>query len=61
MACLYREVKARNYNFDVKNPHATEDAHADPEELLTKLVESERQTTMLRDQLKAILAEALSR
>ncbi len=55
------EVKARGYNLDFKNPHTVVDDHGDPEELLTKLNEAEGQTNSLRDQLKAILAEALLR
>jgi type I restriction enzyme M protein len=53
------EVKARGYNLDIKNPHTEEDDHGDPEELLAKLEESERETAKLRDQLKGILGEAL--
>ena len=55
------EVKARTYNLDFKNPHAVEDDHGDPEELLSKLNEGEKETASLRDQLKAILSEALLR
>jgi type I restriction enzyme M protein len=55
------EIKARNYNLDFKNPHVVADDHGDPEELLAKLDESEKQTAALRDQLKAILEEALLR
>ena len=55
------EVKARGYNLDIKNPHTVADDHGDPEELLAKLDEAEKQTAALRDQLKAILAEALLR
>lgn len=55
------EVKARGYNLDIKNPHTVEDDHGDPEELLAKLEESERDTAKLRDQLKSILEEALLR
>ena len=55
------EVKARNYNLDFKNPHVVADNHGDPEELLAKLDEAEKQTVALRDQLKAILEEALLR
>lgn len=55
------EVKARGYNLDFKNPHIVADDHGDPEELLAKLDEAERQVVVLRDQLKAILAEALLR
>ena len=55
------EVKARGYNLDFKNPHAVAEDHGDPEEQLAKLDEAERQTAALRDQLKAILEEALLR
>src|ERR1017187_3134841 len=55
------EVKARGYNLDFKNPHTAADDHGDPEELLAKLEEAEKQTAVLRDQLKAILSEALTR
>ena len=55
------EVKARGYNLDVKNPHANEDDHGDPEELLAKLAASTGEADTLRDQLKAILTEALTR
>jgi len=55
------EVKARGYNLDFKNPHAVADDHGDPEELLAKLDAAEGETARLRDQLKAILTEALAR
>jgi len=55
------EVKARGYNLDFKNPHTVADDHGDPEELLARLDEAEKQAAALRDQLKAILAEALLR
>ena len=55
------EVRARGYNLDFKNPHTVADAHGDPEELLARLDEAEKQTAVLRDQLKAILAEAVLR
>ncbi|MBR1329892.1 type I restriction-modification system subunit M [Bradyrhizobium ottawaense] len=55
------EVKARGYNLDIKNPHTVADDHGDPEELLASLAAAEDETTRLRDQLKAILAEALAR
>ena len=55
------EVKARGYNLDFKNPHTVAEDHGDPEELLSKLQEQEKQTVAVRDQLKAILAEALAR
>ncbi len=55
------EVKARGYNLDIKNPHAVADDHGDPETLLADLVRAETETAGYRDQLKAILAEALAR
>ena len=55
------EVKARGYNLDFKNPHTVADEHAAPGELLAKFNEAETQASILRDQLKSILAEALLR
>jgi type I restriction enzyme M protein len=55
------EVKARAYNLDIKNPHTVVDDHGDPGELLASLNAAEAETAKLRDQLKAILAEALAR
>lgn len=55
------EIKARGYNLDIKNPHTVEDNHGDPEELLAKLSAAEAEAAALRNQLKAILAEALLR
>lgn len=49
------------FNLDFKNPHAVADDHGDPGELLGKLNDAETQAATLRDQLKAILAEALLR
>ena len=55
------DVKARGYNLDIKNPHVVDPGHGDPEELLRALNAAEAETERLRDQLKAILAEALER
>jgi type I restriction enzyme M protein len=55
------DVKARGYNLDFKNPHTVADDHGDPEELLQQLNASEKETDLLRDQLKAILEKALLR
>lgn len=54
------EVKARGYNLDTKNPHSVEDHRGDPEDLLNALNTAEAETRRLRDQLKAILGEALT-
>ncbi|MBM3527718.1 MAG: SAM-dependent DNA methyltransferase [Alphaproteobacteria bacterium] len=55
------EVKARGYNLDIKNPHTVADDHGDPETLLADLNAAEAETVNLRNQLKAILGEALAR
>ena len=55
------DVKARDYNLDIKNPHAVAADHGDPEELLAALNRAEAETAKLRNQMKAILAEALAR
>jgi type I restriction enzyme M protein len=55
------DIKARGYNLDIKNPHTVADDHGDPETLLAELDAAETQTAKLRDQIKAILAEALLR
>jgi type I restriction enzyme M protein len=55
------EVKRREYNLDIKNPHAETEDHGDPEELLAELDKSEAEMTRLRDELKSILEEALLR
>lgn len=55
------DIKARNYNLDIKNPHegATE-AH-DPEVLLAEYATMQSDIANLRSQLKDILSEALDR
>jgi type I restriction enzyme M protein len=55
------EVKARGYNLDIKNPHRVAENHGDPEMLLEDLTNAEAEVAALRDQLKAILSEALAR
>jgi len=55
------DVKLRNYNLDVKNPHSVEEDHGDPVELLAQLDAAEAETAKLRDKLKNILEEALLR
>jgi type I restriction enzyme M protein len=55
------EIKARGYNLDIKSPHTVAEDHGEPEELLATLNAAEADTVRLRDQLKAVLAEALAR
>jgi type I restriction enzyme M protein len=54
-------IKARGYNLDIKNPHTVATDHGDPEQLLASLDAAEQRANALRDQLKAILSEALLR
>jgi len=53
------EIKARNYNLDIKNPHVGEQISHDPDELLAKYAKQQQTISDLRGQLKAILADAL--
>jgi type I restriction enzyme M protein len=55
------DIKARGYNLDIKNPHSVAEDHGDPETLLDDLARADAETARLRDQLKAILVEALVR
>ncbi len=54
------DIIARNYNLDIKNPHVVEEEQHDPDELLADYAEQQQHIQQLRDQLKTILAEALS-
>lgn len=54
------EIKSRNYNLDVKNPHAVEQVNHDPDELLKKYARQQKEIAGLREQLRAILADALT-
>lgn len=54
------EIKSRNYNLDIKNPHVGEQANHDPDELLEKYEKKQAEIQEIRDQLKSILADALS-
>ncbi len=54
------DIKARNYNLDIKNPHVVETEIHDPEVLLTMYAEQQQQIQAIRDQLKGILSVALS-
>lgn len=55
------DVKARGYNLDVKNPHQADVVEDDPEALLEALDQAEAEVVALRDQLKSIFVEALTR
>ena len=51
-----KEIKARNYNLDFKNPNIT-GAAENPQDALKSLLASEREVIKLREQLREILSE----
>lgn len=55
------DIKARNYNLDIKNPHDPGGESHDPDELLRDYAQLQAEIGGTRDALKAILAEALAR
>ncbi len=55
------DIVARNYNLDIKNPHVGEQISHDPDELLLLYEQQQADIASLRNQLKCILREALSR
>ena len=54
-----RDIKARNYNLDIKNPHSPEQVSHDPDELLADYAQLQARIARTRDELKAVLAAAL--
>ncbi len=54
------DLKARNYNLDIKNPHKDDQVIHDPDQLLMKYALQLEGISSLRDQLKVILTEALT-
>jgi type I restriction enzyme M protein len=54
------DIKARNYNLDIKNPHVSEQINHNPEELLKKYEKLQQEIASLRDRLKTILADSLN-
>jgi len=55
------ELQARNWNLDCKNPYVGEQVSHDPDELLRQYEAMQTEIADLRDQLRAVLAEALER
>lgn len=53
------EIKARNYNLDIKNPHSPDQISHDPVELLANYAQLQQQIANTRNELKAILSAAL--
>jgi type I restriction enzyme M protein len=56
----FAEIKERNFNLDNKNPHQEEIVLHDPEELLANYDKQQQDIQALRNQLKSILAIALT-
>ena len=54
------EIEDRGYNLDIKNPFTVDEDPEDPEILLTQLTSSDAEVSSLREQLKQVLAEALT-
>jgi type I restriction enzyme M protein len=53
------DIKARNYNLDIKNPHSPDQVSHDPDELLADYAQLQARIAQTRDELRAILAAAL--
>ena len=53
------QIKASNYNLDVKNPNKIDDAHRDPEELLAEYRQLMNEAAATRNTLKQELMKAL--
>ncbi len=53
------DIKARNYNLDIKNPHSPDAIAHDPDELLRDYAALQADIAATRDKLKGILAAAL--
>jgi len=54
-----KDIAERNYNLDIKNPHVGEQISHNPDELLAIYNKEQGEINSLRNQLKAILTEAL--
>lgn len=55
------DIKARNYNLDIKNPHIGEQISHDPDELLVQYANEMKEIAELRDQLRDLLNAAISK
>lgn len=55
------EIKARNYNLDIKNPHVGEQVIHDPNELLAKYAKQQAEVAAIREALKKELMASLGK
>jgi type I restriction enzyme M protein len=53
------DIRARNYNLDIKNPHSPDQVIHDPDSLLADYAQLQARIAKTRDELKAVLAAAL--
>jgi len=53
------EIKQRNYNLDIKNPHAIEEVIHDPIQLIRKFEDNETEINVLLNDIKSKLANSL--
>jgi type I restriction enzyme M protein len=53
------DIKARNYNLDIKNPHSPDAVVHDPQTLLADYAALQVKISETRSQLRAVLADAL--
>lgn len=56
-----QEIIGRNYNLDIKNPHVDEQISHDPDVLLAQYDKEQIEISNLRNRLKAILGESLTK
>ncbi|EAR53769.1 Type I restriction enzyme EcoEI M protein [Photobacterium sp. SKA34] len=54
------DIIERNFNLDIKNPYQGEVISHDPQELLASYQQQQQEISLLRNQLKGILGEALN-
>jgi len=54
------QIQANGYNLDIKNPHDTSEAHADPDELLQAYTVIQSEAAAIRDRLKQAIFESIS-
>jgi type I restriction enzyme M protein len=54
-----QDLRARNYNLDVKNPHIDNEIALDPKELLGQYMKLQGEISGIRNELKTILNDAL--
>lgn len=53
------DVASSGYNLDIKNPNTIDEAHEDPDVLMTRFIRAEAEVRAAQEALKASLAESL--